>query len=123
LFALFFFNGWMDFHMEKCCLTDMEDTHWWVYLSKFQPTKRRGERRKKKMIAAILKYRSSALTCQAFTATLQQQLQLARGSRYYAMRRKECAESGVKLNQIAIFIHISIGYFSWVNILRNCHME
>jgi hypothetical protein len=75
------------------------------------------------MIAAILKYRSSALTCRAFTATLQQQLHLARGSGYYAMRRKECAESGVKLNQIAIFIHISIGYFSWVNILRNCHME
>lgn len=81
----------------------MEDTHWWVYLSKLQPTKRRGERRKKKMIAAILKYRSSALTCRAFTATLQQQLQLARGSRHYAIRRKECAESGVKLNQIANF--------------------
>jgi hypothetical protein len=55
------------------------------------------------MIAAILKYRSSALTCRAFTATLQQQLHLARGSGYYAMHRKECAESGVKLNHIANF--------------------
>lgn len=37
--------------------------------------------------------------------------------------RKECAESGVKLNQMAIFIHISIGYFSWPNILRNGHVD
>lgn len=52
LFALFFSStaGWTSICREKwnekCCLTDMEDTHWWVYLSKLQPTKRGGKKKK-----------------------------------------------------------------------------